>query len=131
MRGAVAEYVIGSGTSLLHLRFIAGEEDYTGDLDYADAYSLAVAPGALLLRDASDGSEPGEASQPANLTMPLNGGVGSLGINGHVVIDPTPPSIVALTTLSTPHALPPRARPPLPPRARSSQALVFFTCSYS
>ena len=101
-----ATYVNGSGSTTLLFRYVSKDGDYTADLDYRDPSSLVVDPALELRRDRAPGTEAGPTdmtpSTPANLTLPRNGGYGSLGYNGAIAIDTVAPTVVGVTSPNVP-----------------------------
>ena len=110
-RGAAREqiyatYVNGSGSTTLLFRYVSRDGDYTADLDYRDPSSLVVDPQLQLRRDRAPGTDSGPTdtlpSTAANLTLPRNGGYGSLGYNADIAIDTVAPSVVGVTSPNVP-----------------------------
>lgn len=81
---AYANYVSGSGTSILDFSYTVTGPENSADLDYAATSSLEL-NGATMTNI--------NTLVNAILTLPAPGGIGSLGANKNIVIDNTPPNI--------------------------------------
>ncbi len=79
---AVANYMTGSGSTVLTFLFAVAAGSETADLDYASAGSLALNGGTIT--DATD--------NVASLVLPDPGTPGLLGANKNIVIDTTVPA---------------------------------------
>lgn len=77
--GTNAPYTSGSGSANLVFTYTVGGTDNSPDLDYVSTNSLNANGGTIT------------GGSPANLTLPVPGGVNSLSANKNLVIDTTPP----------------------------------------
>lgn len=92
-----ANYTSGSSTNTLSFTYTISSTDNSYRLDYVLSSPLVLAQGTTLL----DG-----AGNPAILTLPSPGSVGSLAYNKNIVIDTTPPT-VTLSVLSSSNTVTP------------------------
>jgi len=83
-----ATYLGGSGSPILRFLFHVAADDFTADLDYTASHVALV--GGSILRDTDT------PSTEVNRSLPLNGAPGSLGHEANIVIDTTPPRVVAV-----------------------------------
>jgi hypothetical protein len=87
---AVVNYASGTGTTTLTFTYTVASGENSIDLEYVNTTSLALNGGTI--RDAG--------SNNATLTLPVVGGVGSLGNNKAIIVDTTAPVAVTLLTMT-------------------------------
>ena len=80
----------GSGTNTLTFLYAVQPGDLSPDLDVTGVNALSLNGGTI--KDV--------ANNPANLTVPQPGGVGSLGYNKNLVIDAERPTVASVTSLT-------------------------------
>jgi hypothetical protein len=80
---AVVDYVSGSGTNTLTFNYTVAAGQTSADLNYGSTNALV--PNGGTIRD--------QASNNADLTLPLTGGASSLASQKAIVIDTSPPSV--------------------------------------
>nr|AIG56509.1 secreted protein [Achlya hypogyna] len=85
-----ATYVSGSGTTSLAFQYVVQQGDVASPL--TTATTLVLTTGASILRSSTT------PTTSAALGLPAAGGVGSLDANVQIVVDSTPPRVVAMTT---------------------------------
>ncbi|RZP29913.1 T9SS type A sorting domain-containing protein [bacterium] len=85
---AIATYDSGDGNTFLSFRYVVGMDQNSNDLDYASTTALGLNGGTIT--DA--------AGNPATLTLPTPGGIGSLGANKDIVIDGGVPQVTSVTS---------------------------------
>jgi hypothetical protein len=83
-------YASGTGTTTLTFTYTVASGENSIDLEYVNTTSLALNGGTI--RDAG--------SNNATLTLPVVGGVGSLGNNKAIIVDTTAPVAVTLLTMT-------------------------------
>lgn len=84
---AFANYLGGSGTSVLTFNYVPAAGEESPDLDYVSATALVTNGGSII-----------DASGSVNLTLPAPGSEGSLGANKALVIDAIIPTVVVSPT---------------------------------
>ena len=84
----IATYDSGDGNTFLSFRYVVGMGQNSNDLDYASTTALGLNGGTIT--DA--------AGNPATLTLPTPGGIGSLGVNKDIVIDGGVPQVTSVTS---------------------------------
>ena len=83
-----ASYLSGSGSNVLTFRYSAQAGDYSTDLDYVSSSALSLNGGAIY-----------DVIGNANLTLPIAGSSGSLGVNKNIAInidDGINPSVLSI-----------------------------------
>src|SRR6185369_4111794 len=82
--GGVANYVGGSGTTVLTFSYTVASGQNASDLNYAATSSLSLNGGTI--KDSTGNN--------ATLTLPALAAAGSLGTNKNIVVDTTTPAAV-------------------------------------
>ncbi len=85
---AQVSYASGSGTSALTFNYTVASGQDVADLDYVSSSALQLSGGSML--DAG--------ANPATITLPVPGAVGSLGYNNNFVIDTQVPTVVSVSS---------------------------------
>ncbi len=90
--GGSASYLSGSGSNILVFRYTVASGHNTADLDYTSTTALSL----------SGGSIKDSLGLNATLTLPAVASTGSLGYNKNIVIDTVAPTVISVSSSTTP-----------------------------
>lgn len=94
--GGVANYTSGSGSTSLVFTYVVAVGQNSLDLDYTSTGALTLNGGSIV--------DAGAIPDPAILTLPTPGSLGSISDNQQIVIDTDPPVVTGVTS-SSPNGL--------------------------
>ena len=87
---AHANYISGSGETVLIFNYIVKDGDISPDLDYAGISALKINPNSTYIKDGNGNN--------ANLHLPNLGSLNSLSSQKNIVIDGIKPSVISITS---------------------------------
>lgn len=85
--------VLPSDNKIVEFRYVVQSKDTTPDLAYIGTTALQLNTGTVKRKSATPTTD-------AMLTLPYNGGTGSLSVNKNIVIDTSDPKVLSVTTTS-------------------------------